>query len=239
MRLRKFCLALALAVIAVLSFASIAAANPTTVKVRIEGESRTVFEAPVLTDGHTVSTQSGGTHRCDGTNNNANPRPGPVPTAALDDAAAKRAFTWDGTFSTQFDDYFITRIAEQSQTSTQFWGILVNFQFIPVGGCQQRIRGGDEVLFAFDAFNKQHFLKLTGPNTATTGQPITVTVTDGQNGQPIQGATVGPINNTETTTTNANGRARVTFRTPGVKRLKAERSDSIRSNALRVVVGAR
>lgn len=81
----------------------------------------------------------------------------------------------------ELEDYFIARIGPDEQTSTQFWGILLNFQFTPVG------------------------------------TPITATVTDGQNGQPTAGATVGPI-------------------TPGLKRLTAERSDSIRSNSLYVAV---
>lgn len=236
MRSSRLCLIFVLAVTWMLSLASIASAASTLATVRVEGATRTIFEAPVLTDGHTVTTAAGGTHVCDGTNNAANPSPGPTATGALDDAAAAAAFTWDGTFFTSFDDYFITRIAEDSQTDTQFWGILLNYQFTPVGGCQQRIGLGDQVLFAFDAFNKQHFLKLTGPPIARTGQPATVTVTDGQNGQPISGATVGPINNTTTATTDASGTAQVTFHNRGLKRLKAERADSIRSNALNILV---
>jgi len=213
-----------------------AAASPTVVNVRVEGLASTIFEGPILTDGHTVSTASGGTHVCDGTNLGANPTPGPTATAALDDAAASSAFSWDGTFSTSFDDYFISRIGPDAQTASQFWGILLNYQFTPVGGCQQRVSSGDKVLFAFDAFSKAHFLKLTGPHFARAGQPITVTVTDGQNGTPISGASVGPIGNTGSATTNAAGQAQVTFASRGVKRVKAERADSIRSNALTVGV---
>lgn len=239
MRMDRLCLSFLVGLVAMLSLTSMASASPTVVKVRVEGATRTIFEAPVITDGHTVTTASGGTHVCDGTNNGANPTPGPTATAALDDAAAAGGFTWDGTYSTTFDDYFIMRIEETSQTSTMFWGILLNYQFTPVGGCQQRVRFGDEVLFAFDAFNKEHFLKLTGPLLARAGQSVTVTVRDGQNSQPISGATVGPINNTGSVTTDASGQAQVTFQSPGLKRLKAERADSIRSNALRVVVRPR
>ncbi len=213
-----------------------ALASPTVVNVRVEGATATIFEGPVLTYGHSVSTTSGGTHHCDGTNNGANPTPGPTATAALDDAAASAAFTWDGTFSAGFDDYFVTRIGPDTQTATQFWGVLLNYQFTPVGGCQQRVGFGDKVLWAFDAFSKSHFLKMTGPITARVGVPITVTVKDGQNGSPISGATVGPIGNTGTATTNASGQAQVTFPTRGLKRVKAERADSIRSNALTVLV---
>jgi hypothetical protein len=236
MRPKRLCLSVIVVLIAMLSLASVAAASPTIVNVRVEGATHTIFEAPVVTDGHTVSTAAGGTHVCDGTNGGANPTPGPSATAALDDAAAADAFTWDGTFSTGFDDFFITRIAEDAQTDTQFWGVLLNFQFTPVGGCQQRVHFADQVLFAFDAFNKQHFLRLTGPNVVHAGQPMTVRAVDGQSGQPIPGATVGPIDNTAIATTDASGRAQVTFQNTGLKRLKAERADSIRSNALSVLV---
>jgi hypothetical protein len=236
MRLNRLCRSAIVGVSAVLCLPGLASANPTVVNVRVEGATQTVFEAPVLTDGHTVTTTSGGTHVCDGTNGGANPTPGPSVTAALDDAAAAGAFTWDGTFFPSFDDYFITRINADSQTSTQFWGSLVNYQLPPVGGCQQRVHLGDEVLFAFDAFNKQHFLRLTGPRLAKVGHAITVTVTDGQSGQPISGATVGPANNTGSVTTGAGGTAQVAFTNLGLKRLKAERADSVRSNALSVLV---
>lgn len=236
MRIHRLCIGLAVSIVSMLSLTSVASAKPTIVNVRVEGATHTIFEAPVVTNGHAVTTSSGGTHVCDGTNNGANATAGPTATAALDDAAAAGAFTWDGSFSKTFDDYFITRIGSDAQTSSQFWGILLNYQFTPVGGCQQRVHFGDEVLFAFDAFSKQHFLKLSGPHVAHAGQPTTVTATDGQNGQPIAGATVGPIDNTGSATTDANGKAQVTFRSPGIKRLKAERADSIRSNALRVVV---
>lgn len=57
-----------------------------------------------------------------------------------------------------------------------------------------------------------------------------VTVTDGTTGGPVSGASVDGV------TTGADGKATVTFNTVGVKRLKALRSDFIRSNALSVAV---
>ena len=204
--------------------------SPTVVTVRVEGATSTLFEGPVFTDGHAVTTASGGTQHCDGTNNGANPSPGPAATAALDDAAELGGFTWDGTFFPAFDDYLVTRVGPDTQTSTAFWGIVRNFQLTPTGGCQQRVGLGDQLVFAFDAFSKSHFLRLTGPKVTLVGQPITVTVTDGATGLPLAGATVNGA------TTGPDGEAGVTFDHVGVKRLKAERSDSIRSNALYVFV---
>jgi hypothetical protein len=209
--------------------AATATVNATIVQLRIEGATSTIFEGPVLTTGHDITTAAGGTHHCDGTNGAANPTAGPTATSALDDAARHAGFTYDGTFSTTFDDFFITRIADSPQTATQFWGLLLNGQFTSVGGCQQRVALGDHVLWAFDAFNAAHFLKLTGPHAAHAGQPFTVTVTDLMTGDPISGATVGGQ------TTAANGTATITAN-QGIRRFKAQQTGSIRSNALTVLV---
>ncbi|MDJ1135090.1 hypothetical protein [Streptomyces iconiensis] len=200
------------------------------VRLRVEGRTSTIFEGHVLTRGHDVTTESAGTHHCDGTNNNANPTPGPTATSALDDAARLAPFTWDGTYWAEFDDILVTRIGDTAQTDTEFWGILRNYAFTPVGGCQQRVQNGDEILFAFDAFAADHFLKLKGPHAAKVGKPATVTVTDGATGEPIAGATVGGQS------TGADGKARVVFKKAGAESLKAEHPDAVRSNALRVAV---
>ena len=80
-----------------LVFSSVLAQNePTLVNLRIEGPFKTIFEGNILTRGHSVTTISGGTHHCDGTNNNANPLPGPTCTSALDDASKSAHFPFDG-----------------------------------------------------------------------------------------------------------------------------------------------
>lgn len=68
----------------------------TLVHLRIEGRDKTIFERPIFTKGHNVTTVSGGTHHCDGTNLGANVQPGPTCTSALDDAARHEHFSWDG-----------------------------------------------------------------------------------------------------------------------------------------------
>ena len=84
-----------LASLALLS--SVLAANtPTLVNLRIEGAEKTIFEGSVTTIGHNVTTASGGTHMCDGTNNAANPTPGPTCTSALASAAKVHKFDFDG-----------------------------------------------------------------------------------------------------------------------------------------------
>lgn len=222
---------LPLTLLAVLTFISSVWANhPTLVNLRIEGSTTTIFEGPIITRGHNVTTHSGGNHHCDGTNNHANIHPGPTCTSALDDAHKLAHFPFDGTFSTAFDDFFITSIGGVTQTSTEFWGILLNYEFTPVGGCQQEVKRNDEVLFAFNAFNANAFLKLTGPSTAHVGQPVIFTVTDGQTSKPVAGATV------DGQTSDPNGQVSVTFTHDGRQTVKATKSGAIRSNKLTIHV---
>src|SRR6187200_1737592 len=70
-----------------IALAPVAQAAPTQVNVRIEGRSETLFEGPILTEGHNVRASSDssappGGRRCNGLNNGQNPSPGPTPTAA-------------------------------------------------------------------------------------------------------------------------------------------------------------
>ncbi|KAK7018362.1 surface cell-adhesion protein [Favolaschia claudopus] len=205
--------------------------HPTRVNLRIEGANRTIFEGPIVTTGHNVTTVSGGAHHCDGTNNGENEFQGPTCTSALDDAARKEGFQWDGTFFEEFDDYFITSIANSTETTTQFWGILLNFVFTPVGGCQQEVKPEDHILWAFDAFNAEHFLKLMGPKIAKKGIPTEFFVTDGAtSGVPVAGASV------HSETSGTDGSVKVTFRKKGRHGLKATKDGSIRSNQVFVEV---
>lgn len=201
------------------------------VKLRIEGLTNTIYEAPIYSGPRNITTASGGTHHCDGTNDGANPTAGNTCTDALDAASKLLKFPYDGTYSSSFDDYFITSISTSTQTATQFWGLLLNYQFTPVGGCQQEVKPGDQVLWAFDAFSKSYFLKVT-PSViaAKKGQSKTVTVTDGMTGVPIANAIIDGV------ATDANGQATLVFAKIGAFEYKAERNDSIRSNALYVVV---
>ena len=143
------------------------------------------------------------------------------------------------TFSTEFDDFFITSIGGDTQTATQFWGILVNFEFTPVGGCQQEVNANDEILFAFDAFNANAFLKLTGPTVRPVpDSPVNFIVTDGHTGKPVAGATLDAGFNTFTSgPSDSNGRIVIIFNLPGLHQVKASRPGSIRSNQVTIQVG--
>jgi hypothetical protein len=222
---------LAAAGLAALFVTASASAAPVTVQLRVEGSTATIFEGAVTTDGKVLDKGSG-PHPCDGTNGNTNPTPGPTMTSALDDGASQGGFSWDGTWFAGFDDFGIDRIGPDSTdfAAGRYWGYALNYISTTIGGCQQRVQTGNEVLFGYDYFSKSHLLKLSGPAQVIAGQSITVTVVDGQTGAPLGGASVGG------NTTRSDGRARVTFGAPGLQVLKAERPDSVRSNALVVCV---
>ena len=153
-------------------------------------------------------------------------------TSALDDGSLAAGFPWQGTWFNSLVDFGIDAIGPDANDFTNFffWGYALNFVTVEQGGCHVRVQPGDEVLFAYDVFSKAHLLKLTGPATAIANHPVFVTVTDGKSGLPVGGAQVG------NTTSRLDGRARVVFDSPGQKTLKAEATNSIRSNRLSICV---
>ncbi len=73
-----------------------AANQPIPVRLLIKASGDVIFSGVIVTKGHDVTTQTGGTHKCDGTNNDAHRQPGATPTSALADAAKRAGFTFDG-----------------------------------------------------------------------------------------------------------------------------------------------
>ena len=137
------------------------------------------------------------------------------------------------TYFEEFDDFLITTIDNETPTGDDYWAICLNFEPAPVGGCQQKVKNDDEVLFAYATVNvTKYFLKLYGPKIAIVGQYVDLTVTDGK-GTPIQNAIVYGRK------TDANGHVSVKFIREGIRFLKAEkRPDSVRSNQLAINVVA-
>jgi hypothetical protein len=219
---------------AALAFAAPAAlAAPATVHLRVEGSSATVFDGTVTTDAKTLTKDASGPHPCDGTNGGANPTPGATMTTSLDDGSLGGGFTWAGTWFDNFNDFGIDRIGPDTNggpPTFPSWGYALNYTASQVGGCQQEVQSGDDVLFAYDFFSKVHLLKLIAPGSANTGQAVQVTVVDGQNGAPVAGAVVGGQ------VTGVDGGATLVFDTPGVHPIKADKSDSVRSNTVGVCV---
>lgn len=125
---------------------------PIKVRLTVQGPDGVLFQGRVTTKGHDVTTASGGTHKCDGTNGGAHASKVPTPTAALDDAARKNGFTWDGTWYPAFDDFFVESIKNVSGGATAYWNIAVNGTPTPVGGCQFKLTAGDQVSFTWTSF---------------------------------------------------------------------------------------
>lgn len=154
---------------------------------------------------------------------------------ALDAAAKLNGFGFDGTYSSQFEDFFINIIAGTSQTSNQYWGLLRDLTFTSAGGCQEHNSPG-EGLWAFDAFNKNFFLKLSSDYAVVKpGDTVSVTIlgVDGNGGpaNPISGISFAGQ------TSGANGNIDFTApSTPGCYQYKAERSSAIRSPAFYLTV---
>ncbi|KAM6490670.1 hypothetical protein JOM56_014013 [Amanita muscaria] len=198
-----------------------------TVNLRVEGYWDTFFEGPVTTCGHDVTTPSGGTHRCDGTNNGAQLSPSPTVTGVLDTAAALWNFTWDGTYDIKVDDFNVTAINGHQRV----WSPFVNWGFVSINGCQVPLKTGDSVLWIQLRPDIKSVLKLDGPNTVVANEPFKLTVMDGFRHLPVEGATVRNHG-----TSDKHGHITLTLADQGIYKLKAEKEDAIRSNAVWIQV---
>jgi hypothetical protein len=181
--------------------ASAAEATPTEVNVRIEGRTQTLFEGPILTEGHAVSSYKGdggseaedlAEHPCGGINANDpnNPLLGPTATAASVDAMNEINETqaMAGEWDPGFEDYFVKQWgseAENAEADGRSWATLLNNVFTSVGGCQRQLSTGSEVLWAYNAFEFRPFLALlpTGAGYARGARPLTATA---QLGKPLE-----------------------------------------------------
>lgn len=167
-----------LTVAALIIIATSAQAAPTLVNVRIEGKNETLFEGPLLAEGHDVRASSDTQERpCDGINSldPQNKTPGPTPTASSVDAMSLIGETFDGQWYPGYHDYFITRWGPDHEEEGMSWGILVNNVFTNVGGCQYELSTGDEVLWAYNAFGHRPFLALFPAGDTSGTRPLTAT----------------------------------------------------------------
>lgn len=145
------------------------AASGTPVKIRIEGQSKTLLAAK------TIVVKTGSI-----TKNHA-PRgacPAKSAAGALDAATHHR---WRGSWSTSFNDYLITSILGRryGATANAYWEIFVNNVPATTGACEIKARRGQHLLFAVAplADAAVYSLAITGaPRTASTGKAFTVKV---------------------------------------------------------------
>jgi hypothetical protein len=151
---------------------------PTKVNVTIEGKNETLFEGPILTEGHNIEASSDTKERsCNWINVNdpENLAPGATPTAASVDAMSMIGETFDGQWYGGFEDYFITRWGPDKEESGESWGVIVNNVFTNVGGCQFELSKNDEVLWAYNAFGGKPILALYPASDTSGPRPLTAT----------------------------------------------------------------
>jgi hypothetical protein len=218
------------------------------VNLRIEGAESTVFESSIVSGPRNITTPSGGTHLCNGLNFKVNSQPGATCKSALDEVACRNNFTYDATWSNSSSDFFITRISSSSQTGTKYWGLLVNWKFANVGGCQQETKPGDYVLWVYDVFNAESSLQLypdehfgTQKAEGSVSSSPKLSVTDDLTGDPVAGATVQKLVTAarsagDVAVSDDSGIATVDFSQRGTYYFKAVKPNSIRSNLVIVSV---
>ena len=143
-------------------------------------------------------------------------------------------YTYDGSFSPSFNDYFITRIGSTQQSGNSYWGVLNNGVFTSSGGCGAQVRPGDSSLWQWDAFNLQSLLTIT-PQYAvvTAGSPVSLKVTSrSPNGGGTSNFGGARLSGPDGPTSDSNGN--IAFNAPsqpGCYQYKAEGSGAGRSNA--------
>jgi hypothetical protein len=163
--MRKAIAAFFVASLLIVLAAPVVQAAPTSVSVRIEGQSETLFEKTIPVEIHGIKASSDTIERsCDGINVNDpwNVTPAVTPTLASVDAMASIGESFDGQWYEGFEDYFLTRWGPDAQgpAAGAYWGIIVNEVFTNVGGCQYQLDNGDEVLWVYDAFEGRPSLAL-------------------------------------------------------------------------------
>jgi hypothetical protein len=250
---RRLSLALAGALVSLLLLSASASAAPITVNLRVEGSSTTLYEGNVSTDALTIEAPNYETsgpahpHLCDVNDNGEFPS-GTFgssygnPTTALYDAAISLGLTFNSHWYEPLHDFFVDGVGPAGPKGSESWGYAVNYTTASVGGCQFQLAPGSEVLWAANFGLAKHLLSLSGPSSVGVGMPFTVHVVDGQTGEPLSGAAIGTdvagVTSTgaSSPTTDAAGNATVTLTQAGATKLKAIRSESVRSNGLVVCV---
>ena len=209
-----------------------AIAAPANVTVRVEGANVTRVESVRVAT--TAAPVSKAGHDCSGTSAGG----------ALDRATAG---DWQAGY---FDGlgHFVQTIKSETPAGDDYWSVWVNHKAAAAGACATELQEGDEVLYFVDrctfdgndcSNDPVEPLGLTAPTGATTGATGDVSVVrydSGGKAIPVAGAKVsGPGIEA---TTDAAGKATVTFPAAGTVRLQATKAGLVRSETRDVVVSA-
>lgn len=199
---------------AVLATPAASAARGPAVTVRVEGLKRTLLASKVVRPG-TGSVRRFGAP--------AGACPEKSAQGALDLATRHR---WGGTWDASFGSYeILTILGEKHPFSPPkyFWELFANNVPASVGACEQKLRRGQQLLFAAVPDTGNAYVTATrAPGTAVVGIPFTIKVVwfnAKGHARPLAGARV--TGNAVTTTTNSQGVATVIALHPGALVLHA------------------
>jgi hypothetical protein len=92
----------------------------------------------------------------------------------------------NSSFHSSFDDFLITKIANDIIGKGWSWRILLNNQRRQIGGSLQQIKKGNTVLWAFTNLVNPVILQLKGPRTAKVRTEVAVTVIDAVSRKELQ-----------------------------------------------------
>lgn len=160
-----------------------AAALAAKVSVRIEGASKTLQAAK------TIQTPSGSITKFGAP---AGACPAASALGALNTATHGK---WKGTFSTNYNEFFITSILGETPSSkTGYWGVWLDNKYATTGACEIKLHAGDQVLYAVDSVKKhEHPLGIVAPAKAKAGKAFKlkiVSFSDKGKATPLAGAHV-------------------------------------------------
>lgn len=204
--------------------AAVASGTPPKVSVRVEGAKKRLLRATTVQPKRGWITRYGAPKgRC----------PAASGQGALGVATKGR---WKGSWSSSFDEYFITRILGETESGAKnYWEVFVNNVAATTGACQIKLHKGEKLLFAAvpSTGASEYPTGIAAPRTATAGKAFTVhVVLYNAKGKPhaLKGATVrgGGVK----ATTNAHGYATIKTTRTGRRVFTASKKGEIRSEAV-------
>jgi hypothetical protein len=196
------------------------AAAPATVTIRVEGATQTLVPptqvttttAPVVKDG--------------------NPKDSCAGTTALGALELATSGNWSGPWDTSFNQYVVNSIEGESHAffSGAFWELWINHVSSEKGACEAPVEAGQEILFAPcpEAASECPTLGVEAPASANVGEPVAVTVkkyNKSGEGSDASGASVNGASGVATT--DATGRATLTFSSAGTVPVQVSAPESI------------
>ncbi len=203
-----------------------AAAAPSSVEVRIEAPSGSVWDGQVQVDGCTITDSGGGTHVLSGSK----------AACALAAAAAQGGFTYS------FADYgwglYLTEVAGITSDASNYWLYRVNYVSPPVGLADYDLADGDQMLLYFGPWPDIPLGVDLSAASVEAGQQFTITSTYYDDNQ----GTIVPLANAQVhlgqsvLTTDAQGQLTTSLATPGDYQVYIEKSGYVRSAVKHLVV---